>query len=45
VNRGGLGLIGMRERVNFFGGEFSAAPHNDGFVVSATFPTAVPATQ
>jgi signal transduction histidine kinase len=45
-NNSGLGLIGMRERVTFFGGEFSAGTRSDGgFVVSATFPTAVPATQ
>ncbi|MEA2311505.1 MAG: hypothetical protein QOE28_1473 [Solirubrobacteraceae bacterium] len=39
---GGHGLIGMRERVRFFGGEFSAAtPDGGGFAVTATFPTAV----
>ena len=35
----GHGLIGMRERVAFFGGEFSAAPGKEGgFVVRASFP-------
>jgi signal transduction histidine kinase len=35
----GHGLIGMRERVAFFGGEFSAgAGANGGFVVQARFP-------
>jgi signal transduction histidine kinase len=35
-------LIGMRERVTFFGGEFAAEPLPDGgFRVTATFPTAV----
>jgi signal transduction histidine kinase len=39
---GGHGLIGMRERVTFFGGEFSAATRGEGgFAVTATFPTAV----
>jgi signal transduction histidine kinase len=37
----GHGLIGMRERVAFFGGEFSAATRDTGgFAVAATFPTA-----
>jgi len=37
---GGQGLIGMRERVSFFGGRFSAgAGPTGGFVVDATFPT------
>jgi signal transduction histidine kinase len=41
---GGHGLIGMRERVTFFGGEFSAATRGErGFTVSASFPTAVAA--
>ena len=42
----GHGLIGMRERVTFFGGEFSAAPREQGgFAVIANFPTAVGATR
>ncbi|MGH3422637.1 MAG: sensor histidine kinase, partial [Streptosporangiaceae bacterium] len=37
----GHGLIGMRERVGMYGGEFSAAPLPGlGFQVSATFPLA-----
>jgi signal transduction histidine kinase len=41
---GGHGLIGMRERVAFFGGEFSARPaETGGFVVRARFP--LPAVQ
>jgi signal transduction histidine kinase len=36
----GHGLIGMRERVSFFGGQFSAGPDSErGFVVHATIPT------
>jgi signal transduction histidine kinase len=36
----GHGLIGMRERVNFFGGHFTAGPVQDGgFTVWASFPT------
>ena len=34
-----LGLIGMRERVRFFGGDFAAGPEAGCFVVRATFPT------
>jgi signal transduction histidine kinase len=35
----GLGLIGMRERVELVGGRLSAGPRADGgFVVTATFP-------
>jgi signal transduction histidine kinase len=42
----GHGLIGMRERVTFFGGEFSAAPREGGgFAIAATFPTAVAANR
>jgi signal transduction histidine kinase len=37
----GHGLIGMRERVTFFGGEFLATGSAGGFTVRATFPTAV----
>jgi signal transduction histidine kinase len=37
----GHGLIGMRERVGMYGGEFLAAPlPGSGFQVSATFPLA-----
>jgi signal transduction histidine kinase len=37
----GHGLIGMRERVLFFGGRFSAGPgEKGGFVVRASFPLA-----
>jgi signal transduction histidine kinase len=37
----GHGLIGMRERVGMYGGEFSAAPlPGHGFRVAATFPLA-----
>jgi signal transduction histidine kinase len=40
----GHGLVGMRERVAFFGGEFSAGPGKEGgFVVRARFP--LPAVQ
>ena len=35
---GGRGLIGMRERVALFGGEFEAAPFADGFRVHARLP-------
>lgn len=39
VDAHGMGLIGMRERVAFFGGEFAAeAPAERGFVVRARFP-------
>jgi signal transduction histidine kinase len=34
----GHGLIGMRERVAVYGGEFSAAPGDDGFRVFARLP-------
>jgi signal transduction histidine kinase len=34
----GRGLIGMRERVAVFGGEFSAAPAGRGFRVAARLP-------
>jgi signal transduction histidine kinase len=36
--RPGHGLIGMRERVAVFGGEFSAGPTSRGFRVRATLP-------
>jgi signal transduction histidine kinase len=36
---GGHGLLGMRERVHLFGGDFGAGPGEDGgFVVRARFP-------
>ncbi len=34
----GVGLIGMRERVELAGGRLEAAPRADGFVVEARFP-------
>jgi signal transduction histidine kinase len=37
---GGHGLLGMQERVRFFGGRFTAGSRPDGgFVVHASFPT------
>ena len=37
----GFGLIGLRERVGLLGGEFAAAPHEDGgFTVRAVLPIA-----
>jgi signal transduction histidine kinase len=37
----GHGIVGMRERVEMYGGEFRAAPrHGGGFGVSARFPLA-----
>jgi signal transduction histidine kinase len=39
VERGGLGLIGMRERVELLGGQLQAGPRPDGgFEVRAVFP-------
>jgi signal transduction histidine kinase len=35
---GGLGIIGMRERVELTGGRLSAAPGPRGFVVEAILP-------
>jgi len=40
---GGNGLIGMRERVALYGGQFTAGPHGHGFEVRATLPTGGPA--
>lgn len=38
-NGAGHGLVGMRERVNLFGGELDAGPHPDGgFTVAARLP-------
>jgi signal transduction histidine kinase len=35
---GGHGLLGMRERVRIFGGQFEAGEHNGGFRVRAVLP-------
>lgn len=35
---GGLGLVGMRERVEALGGTMTAGPSPDGWLVSCTFP-------
>ena len=32
----------MRERAYLYGGSFDAAPHSDGFVVSASLPLETP---
>jgi signal transduction histidine kinase len=37
---GGLGLIGLAERVGAIGGRFDARPHGHGFLVTATLPAA-----
>lgn len=39
-SNGGHGIVGMRERVALFGGEFSAAPTAEGFRVLARLPIA-----
>ena len=36
---GGHGLVGMRERTEMFGGQFSARHHETGFEVHAHLPT------
>jgi signal transduction histidine kinase len=38
VGRGGLGLVGMRERVESSGGSFEAGPSGPGFQVVASWP-------
>ncbi|MFC7644370.1 ATP-binding protein [Streptosporangium lutulentum] len=35
---GGLGLIGLRERVRLAGGTFESGPRDGGFLVVARFP-------
>jgi signal transduction histidine kinase len=36
--RGGLGIVGMRERASLLGGEFEAGPHDGAFQVRAVLP-------
>ncbi|TDD34797.1 two-component sensor histidine kinase [Actinomadura sp. KC06] len=38
----GMGLAGLRERVELIGGTFTAGPHLDGFRVEASLPAYVP---
>ena len=43
VPSAGLGLTGMRERAQVFGGSLRAGPSGDGFVVEALLPVPGPA--
>jgi len=44
TNEAGLGIVGMRERVTIYGGDFKASPTpGGGFTVHARIPTSVPA--
>jgi signal transduction histidine kinase len=36
--RGGLGIVGMRERASLLGGEFEVGPHDGAFQVRAVLP-------
>jgi signal transduction histidine kinase len=38
----GYGLIGMRQRAELYGGHLTAAPYDDGFQVTASFPVSGP---
>ncbi|MEU0544444.1 histidine kinase [Nocardia sp. NPDC005978] len=38
----GLGLVGLRERVELLGGEFAARSHGPGWQLTATLPIGVP---
>ncbi|MEV4712266.1 histidine kinase [Micromonospora sp. NPDC049374] len=38
----GLGLIGLRERVELLGGRLTAGPYDEGFLVRALLPTGEP---
>ncbi|WP_344907681.1 sensor histidine kinase [Actinomadura meridiana] len=41
----GMGLAGLRERVELIGGTFTAGPHLDGFRVEAALPAYVPVAE
>ncbi|MEV5837082.1 histidine kinase [Nocardia sp. NPDC052112] len=41
-NRQGLGLVGLRERIELLGGEFIAGPGDSGWRLDASLPTAIP---
>lgn len=41
----GLGLVGMRERVNVFGGDLAAGPEGSGWYLRATLPPTRPHTE